>query len=35
VTGEVSPAAPTAAYLLDEVIHDALGFLTTVFDWRR
>jgi GNAT superfamily N-acetyltransferase len=35
VTGEVSPAAPTALSLLDELVHDAQGFVTAVFDWRR
>ncbi len=35
VTGEVSPAAPTALSLLDEFVHDAQGFVTAVFDWRR
>jgi GNAT superfamily N-acetyltransferase len=35
VTGEVSPATPTALSLLDEFVHDARGFVTAVFDWRR
>jgi RimJ/RimL family protein N-acetyltransferase len=35
VTGEVSPAAPTALSLLDEFVQDAQGFVTAVFDWRR
>jgi GNAT superfamily N-acetyltransferase len=35
VMGEVSPAAPTALSLLDELVNDAQGFVTAVFDWRR
>jgi GNAT superfamily N-acetyltransferase len=35
VTGEVSPAGATLASLLDEFVHDAQGFVTAVFDWRR
>jgi len=35
VTGEVSPAGPTALSLLDEFVHDTQGFVTAVFDWRR
>jgi RimJ/RimL family protein N-acetyltransferase len=35
VTGEVTPSAPTALSLLDEFVHDAQGFVTAVFDWRR
>jgi GNAT superfamily N-acetyltransferase len=35
VTGEVSPAAPTALFVLDEIVHDAQGFVTAVLDWRR
>jgi GNAT superfamily N-acetyltransferase len=35
VTGEVSPAGPTALSLLDELVHDTQGFVTAVFDWRR
>jgi hypothetical protein len=35
VTGEVAPADPTALSLLDEFVHDAPGFVTAVFDWRR
>jgi GNAT superfamily N-acetyltransferase len=35
VTGQVSPPAPTALSLLDEFVHDAQGFVTAVFDWRR
>lgn len=35
VTGEVVPKSPTPASLLDEFVHDAQGFVTAVFDWRR
>jgi GNAT superfamily N-acetyltransferase len=35
VMGEVSPAAPTTLSLFDELVHDAQGFVTAVFDWRR
>jgi GNAT superfamily N-acetyltransferase len=35
VTGEMSPATPTPMSLLDEFVHDAQGFVTAVFDWRR
>ena len=35
VTGEVAPKSPTPASLLDEFVHDAQGFVTAVFDWRR
>jgi GNAT superfamily N-acetyltransferase len=35
VTGEVAPAAPTALSMLDEFVHEAQGFVTAVFDWRR
>lgn len=35
VTGEVTPAGPTPMSLLDELAHDAQGFVTAVFDWRR
>jgi RimJ/RimL family protein N-acetyltransferase len=35
VTGEMSPATPTPLSLLDEFVHDAQGFVTAVFDWRR
>ena len=35
VAGEVTPAGPTPMSLLDEFVHDAQGFVTAVFDWRR
>jgi RimJ/RimL family protein N-acetyltransferase len=35
VSGEVSPPSPTPMSLLDEFVHDAQGFVTAVFDWRR
>jgi hypothetical protein len=35
VSGEVSPPGPTPMSLLDEFVHDAQGFVTAVFDWRR
>ena len=35
VTGEMTPSAPTPSSLLDELVHDAQGFVTAVFDWRR
>ena len=33
--GEVTPPGPTPLSLLDEIVHDAQGFVTAVFDWRR
>lgn len=35
VAGEVTPPGPTPSSLLDEFVHDAQGFVTAVFDWRR
>lgn len=35
VTGEMAPGGPTPLSLLDEFVHDAQGFVTAVFDWRR
>jgi GNAT superfamily N-acetyltransferase len=35
VMGEVTPTGPTPSSLLDEFVHDAQGFVTAVFDWRR
>lgn len=35
VAGEVTPKGPTPMSLLDEFVHDAQGFVTAVFDWRR
>jgi RimJ/RimL family protein N-acetyltransferase len=35
VSCEVSPPNPTPMSLLDEFVHDAQGFVTAVFDWRR
>jgi len=31
----MTPSAPTPSSLLDELVHDAQGFVTAVFDWRR
>ncbi len=35
VAGEVTPPGPTPLSLLDEFVHDAQGFVTAVFNWRR
>lgn len=35
VAGEMTPPGPTPMSLLDEFVHDAQGFVTAVFDWRR
>lgn len=35
VLGELDPHHPTPVSVLDEMIHDAQGFVTAVLDWQR